>query len=78
MNNERRKRIRDEVINRLDMAYNILDEIREEEEEYSSSIPESMEEKKTGAEEMVCLMEDKRDEIEGIKNELAEMIGDDG
>ena len=78
MNDRRRKRIREEVIAPLDMAMAALEEIQQEEEEYADNIPDGMEEKRERAEEMVCTMETERDNIESSKNELAEMIGDDG
>ena len=78
MNNDRRKRIRDKVIAHLDLAYAALDEIKEEEEAASDNIPESMDEKREKSEEMVSTLEVARDDIECTKNELAEMIGDDG
>lgn len=78
MNDERRKRIREQVINPLTAAMDALDEINEEEEEYVESIPESFEEKRQAAEEVVYVLGDIKEEIETQKNAAAELIGDDG
>jgi lipopolysaccharide biosynthesis regulator YciM len=78
MNDARRKRIRAEVIGPLDKAYEALDQIMEEESEYLDSIPENMEDRRQRVEDMLFDMEEQRDAIESAKNEIAEMIGDDG
>jgi acyl-[acyl carrier protein]--UDP-N-acetylglucosamine O-acyltransferase len=78
MNKARRKRIQGEVIAKLDEAYEALYQIMEEESEYLDSIPENMEEKRSLVEDTLFAMEEQRDAIEEAKNEIAEMIGNDG
>ena len=78
MNNKRRKRIRNEVIHHLDMAINALEEIQSEEEEYADSMPEAFAEKKEAAEEAAYALDTAKDNIESEKNDIAELIGDDG
>lgn len=75
MNNVRRANIR-KVIELLDDARVLLDEIKEEEEEYRDNMPENLtgSERYEKADEAVCTMEEIVDGLEEYVSSLEEVI----
>lgn len=76
MNKDRRAKI-NKVIELLDEARCLLDEAKEEEEEYRDNIPENLtgSERYEKADEAVCNMEEIVDSLEDNVSTLEEVIG---
>ena len=76
MNNTRRKQLRKEVIELVEIANQALDEIKDEEQEGFDNMPEGLQEGERGEaiEEKVTEMQEIHDELADLINRLHDVV----